>query len=135
MPRRPAAPNCPAVSSALSAPRVTVWYDGGCPLCRREIAWLRRLDRRGAVAFMEVGGAADCPIDRAELMARFHARETGGPMLSGAAAFAAMWRALPLLRPFGLAARAPAVLWVLERGYRLFLRLRPWLQRIAGGRT
>jgi predicted DCC family thiol-disulfide oxidoreductase YuxK len=84
---------------------------------------------------MEVGGAADCPIDRAELMARFHARETGGPMLSGAAAFAAMWRALPLLRPFGLAARAPAVLWVLERGYRLFLRLRPWLQRIAGGRT
>jgi hypothetical protein len=56
-------------------------------------------------------------------------------MLSGAAAFAAMWRALPLLRPFGLAARAPAVLWVLERGYRLFLRLRPWLQRIAGGRT
>ena len=29
-------------------------------------------------------------------------------MLSGAAAFAAMWRAIPLLRPLGLAARSPA---------------------------
>jgi predicted DCC family thiol-disulfide oxidoreductase YuxK len=118
-----------------AAPRVTVWYDGGCPLCRREIAWLRRLDRRGAVAFVEVGGAADCPVDRAQLLARFHARESDGPLVSGAAAFAAMWRALPLLRPMGLAARAPAVLWVLERGYRLFLRVRPSLQRLAGSRA
>lgn len=119
------------MSVAPPVSQVTVWYDGGCPLCRREIAWLRRLDRRGAVAFVEIGGERDCPVDRAELLARFHAREADGPMLSGAAAFAAMWRALPLLRTFGLAARAPAVLWILERGYRLFLRLRPRLQRLA----
>ena len=25
-------------------PRLTVWYDGGCPLCLREIALMRRLD-------------------------------------------------------------------------------------------
>lgn len=135
MSRRPPAPNCPAVSSAPSAPRVTVWYDGGCPLCRREIAWLRRLNRRGAVAFIEVDAAKDCPVDRAELLARFHAREADGPMLSGAAAFAAMWRAIPLLRPFGQAARASVVLWALERGYRIFLRLRPRLQRLAGRRA
>ena len=27
--------------------RVTVWFDGDCPLCVREIALFRRLDRRG----------------------------------------------------------------------------------------
>ncbi len=108
---------------------VTVWFDGGCPLCRREIALMRRLDRRAAIDFVDVSsGASACPIDRDALLARFHAREDG-QMLSGAAAFAAMWRAIPLLRPLGLLARNGLVLAGLERAYRLFLRVRPRLQR------
>jgi predicted DCC family thiol-disulfide oxidoreductase YuxK len=104
---------------------VTVWYDGSCPLCSREIALMRRLDRHGAIHFIDLPGQDNgCPIDRAALLRRFHARE-GEMLLSGAAAFAAMWRAIPLLRPLGLAARNAWVLWLLERLYRLFLRLRP----------
>src|SRR5918994_7139615 len=110
---------------------LTVWHDGACPLCRREIALMRRLDRRGAIRFVDAAsGDASCPVDRATLLARFHAREDGR-MLSGAAAFAAMWRAIPLLRPLGLAARDGLVLALLERLYRLFLRVRPRLQRAA----
>jgi predicted DCC family thiol-disulfide oxidoreductase YuxK len=112
-------------------PEVTVWYDGDCPLCQREISWLRRLDRRAAIAFINVAAGGTCPIDRSALLARFHAQEAGGPLVSGAAAFAAMWRAIPGLRPFGLLARNPAMLWVLERVYRAFLILRPGLQAIA----
>jgi predicted DCC family thiol-disulfide oxidoreductase YuxK len=110
---------------------VTVWYDGACPLCRREIALMRRLDWRGAIVFIDVATAPvpSCPIDRASLLARFHAEEDG-VVHDGAAAFAAMWRAIPLLRPLGLAARNPAVLRLVERAYRLFLRLRPSLQRL-----
>jgi predicted DCC family thiol-disulfide oxidoreductase YuxK len=112
---------------------VLVWYDGGCPLCRREIALMRRLDRRGVIRFEDVSDAATvCPVDRAALLARFHARE-GGVVLSGAAAFAAMWRAIPLLRPLGLAARLPGVLPALEWSYLRFLRVRPLLQRRLGG--
>ena len=112
--------------------RLTVWHDGACPLCRREIAWIRRLDQAGAIAFVDVAGDEDaaCPIDRSALLARFHARENG-VLLSGAAAFAAMWRAIPVLRPLGLAARVPIVLAGLEWLYRLFLRVRPLLQRTA----
>ena len=51
--------------------------------------------------------------------------------VSGAAAFAAMWRAIPVLRPVGLMARSPPVLWVLERAYRAFLLIRPRLQALA----
>lgn len=111
--------------------KVTVWHDGACPLCEREIAWMRRLDRGGAIQFVDIADdEAACPLDRAELLARFHARE-GGVMLSGAAAFAAMWRAIPVLRPLGLAARQPWVLALLEWGYEQFLRARPQLQRFA----
>lgn len=52
-------------------------------------------------------------------------------MLDGAAAFAAMWRAIPLLRPLGIAARHPAVLAGLEWLYGKFLRIRPAMQRLA----
>lgn len=113
---------------------LTVWFDGACPLCRREIALVRRLDRRRAITFVDVADPAaseSCPIDRAELLARFHARE-GDQLLSGAAAFAAMWRAIPLLRPLGLLARRPWALALLERAYLRFLRVRPTLQRRLG---
>ncbi|OYY65138.1 DUF393 domain-containing protein [Sphingomonas sp. 28-62-11] len=114
---------------------LTIWFDGGCPLCRSEIALMRRLDKRDAISFIDVSnGETACPIDRDALLARFHARENG-VMLSGAAAFAAMWRAIPLLRPIGLAARNEAVLAMLEWLYRRFLVVRPMLQRLAGARS
>jgi predicted DCC family thiol-disulfide oxidoreductase YuxK len=114
---------------------VLVWFDGDCPLCRREIALMRRLDRRHAIAFVDVSRAAtpdgaNCPVDRSVLVARFHALEDGR-VVSGAAALAAMWRAIPLLRPLGLAARNGLVLAGLERLYGWFLRVRPRLQRAA----
>jgi predicted DCC family thiol-disulfide oxidoreductase YuxK len=118
-------------SARPSGAALTVWFDGGCPLCTREIALFRRLDRRKAIHFEDVSGSnPSCPIDRAELLARFHAQETGKPIVSGAAAFAAMWRAIPALRPFGEIARVPVILWTLEKLYLLFLGLRPRLQQM-----
>ena len=112
---------------------LSVWYDGDCPLCRREIAIMRRLDRRGRIDFVDASGPASCSVDRAELLARFHAMEDGR-LLSGAAAFAAMWRAIPVLRPVGLLARNRVVLNLLERAYLRFLVVRPRLQRWSGKR-
>ena len=113
---------------------LVVWYDASCPLCRREIGLMRRLDKRATIEFIDVAAtqALDCPIDRSALLARFHARE-GDRMLSGAAAFAAMWRAIPVLRPLGLAAQNAIVLALLEKLYNGFLKLRPRLQRLARG--
>ena len=117
-------------ASPPAASTLTVWFDGACPLCLREIALFRRLDKRGRIHFEDVSSPdATCPIDRAELLERFHAQERGKPIVSGAAAFAAMWRAIPVLRPFGEFARIPLVLYFLERLYVAFLRARPWLQK------
>lgn len=91
---------------------------------------MRRLDKREAIDFVDVAdNQTVCPIDRKALLARFHASENGN-MLSGAAAFAAMWRAIPLLRPLGLVAKNPLALTLLEYLYTGFLRLRPYLQRM-----
>lgn len=112
-------------------PALTIWYDGGCPLCLREIALMRRLDKNARIAFVDLTGQAACPMDRTLMLARFHATLPDGTILSGAAAFAAMWREIPVLRPLGLLARNRSVLWLLERAYLVFLKIRPALQRLA----
>ena len=96
---------------------------------------MRRLDRRGAIRFVDIQAGLDCPLDASELLNRFHAQEGDGPITSGAAAFAAMWRAIPLLRPLGLLAQNRFVLWLLERAYRGFLLIRPTLQRVLRDRA
>jgi predicted DCC family thiol-disulfide oxidoreductase YuxK len=119
-------------SPAKKIQAVTVWYDGACPLCLREIGLMRRLDTRGAIDFIDIHAGQDCPLDPSQLLERFHARDGEGALVSGAAAFAAMWRAIPLLRPLGLLARNRTVSAALERAYVGFLRYRPRLQRLAG---
>lgn len=79
--------------------------------------------------FINAATHAACPLDRASLLARFHAQEGTAPIVSGAAAFAAMWRAIPVLRPLGLLAQSPWILKLLEQLYLQFLRIRPALVR------
>jgi predicted DCC family thiol-disulfide oxidoreductase YuxK len=111
--------------------KLIVWFDGGCALCRQEIDLMRRLDRGRRISFLDVSDETTvCPLDRKALLARFHAQEDGR-VLSGAAAFAAMWRAIPVLRPLGLAAKSSWFLAGLEKLYRVFLCIRPRLQSWA----
>lgn len=108
--------------------RLVVWHDGACPLCQREIALIRRLDRAGRIDFRDATDPeASCPLDRSTMLARFHAMENGR-LLSGAAAFAAMWRAIPVLWLLGQAARVPVIERALDWAYSRFLKVRPRLQ-------
>ena len=119
-------------------PPLTVLYDGDCPLCRREIAHLRRLAARSAdsaLQFVDIHCESGCDpalaADRAALLARFHVQKSDGSRLSGAAAFVAMWERLPGWRWLACLARLPGMLTLMEKAYRGFLRIRPLLQRLA----
>jgi len=109
--------------------KVQVWFDSQCPLCIKEIAFMRRLDWLKRVDFVDIYTAQHCPLERSELLARFHAREASGPIVHGAAAFALLWRHLPLLMLLGHLARIPVLLSLLERAYLPFLNVRPRLQK------
>ena len=124
-------------NTSQGAATLTVLYDGACPLCRREIAVyrdLQPLQQGSPVCFADVSNTAvPLPIGttREQLMARFHVQDRDGQLLSGAAAFLALWAALPGWRWLALAGRLPGATWLMERLYRLFLRWRPMLQRWA----
>ena len=115
-------------------PPLTVLYDAACPLCRREIAVYRGLRSDTPLCFADVSAddtALPPGTTRAQLLARFHVRRADGQLLSGAAAFLALWSELPGWRWLARVGRLPGAAWVMERVYRLFLRMRPLLQRWA----
>ena len=114
---------------------LTVYFDGACPLCRREIAYYQALDTAGRMAWQDVSADAAYCVDgrcQADLMRRFHVRAADGRWWHGAAAFARLWQALPGAWHWaGRLAALPPLVWVLELAYRAFLPLRPWLQQRA----
>lgn len=114
---------------------LTVLYDGGCPLCRREIAHVQGLAQRqgdAGLCFVDISADAACDAaEREALLARFHVQRGDGTRLDGAAAFVAMWQRLPGWRWLARLARLPGAMPLLEAAYRGFLRLRPALQRLA----
>ena len=116
-----------------SCDTLTVMFDGACPLCRREVGLYQSLTPLETVAWLDVSevSAGLAPQDRARFMARFHVRQKDGRLLSGAAAFVALWLVMPGWRWLGKVASLPGVTPVLELMYRGFLHLRPYLQRLV----
>jgi predicted DCC family thiol-disulfide oxidoreductase YuxK len=108
----------------------TVYFDGACPVCRREIAHYRRLRGSDSIAWVD---ASSCDVaalgrglDRSLVLSRFHVREDDGTLTSGAAAFIAIWRRLPAFAWLATLASFRPMPAVLEVGYRIFLRVRRW---------
>ena len=111
----------------------TVYYDGSCPLCRREIAFVAKRDE-GSLRFEDVSAAdADLPpgLDRDSAMRRFHVRTPDGVVHGGAAGFVVMWRSVPALRPLARLFELPVIRSIREPLYRAFLAVRPAFQWIA----
>jgi predicted DCC family thiol-disulfide oxidoreductase YuxK len=119
-----------AIDAGHDEGRLKVYFDGGCPLCRSEIAHYRKLDAAGRVDFIDLSSpAADTGPDlsREAALGRFHVRGRDGELESGAAAFVRLWKELPGWRWLATIARIPGVFWLMERAYRGFLPIRPTL--------
>lgn len=109
-------------------PVATVYYDGGCPLCRREIAHYRRLHGADRLDWVDIG-REDTRMpgggpSKAEAMARMHVQDASGDWHTGAWAFAEMWSHLPLYRRLAGLLRVTRTLPVLDRAYARFARWR-----------
>ena len=93
----------PAVVAQYSEPvRPMVFYDGGCPLCRREIAHYRRIDSAERLVWVD---AVNKPETLAEhgltlerAMAELHVLDGDGCWQRGVDAFLVIWQQLPAYR-------------------------------------
>ena len=134
---QPLAPTGLAESADAADPAATVFYDGACPMCRREIAHYRRLRGAERVLWIDIA-RADAPLasyglSREAAMARLHVRDTAGHWQTGAFGFAELWSHLPGYRWLARTLRLLRLLPLLDRVYRRFARWR--MRRACDDRT
>ena len=82
-------------------PELTLLFDGGCPLCVREVTFLRRRDREQSIRFIDIDAADYCPEDWSgisyrQAMARIHAIQADGTVLTDVAVFREAYRLIGL---------------------------------------
>lgn len=114
---------------------LTVYFDGACPLCQAEINHYRKQEGAGAICFVDVSRSEETlavDLTKQQAMKRFHVRGNDGSLLSGAAAFVAVWSTLPRWRLAARLAALPGIITILEVAYRLFLPVRPAISRLFG---
>ena len=84
-----------------SAPDLTLLFDGGCPLCVREVRFLQRRDRQARLAFVDIDAsdydaAAHAGISYRVAMGRIHAITGSGEVLRDVAVFREAYRLIGL---------------------------------------
>lgn len=120
---------------------LTLLYDGGCPLCVREVDFLRRKDLQEAMQFVDINALDYCSeswggITYRQAMARIHAIDADGTVLKDVAVFRAAYHLIGLgwiYAPTTWPVVGPIVDWLysLWARYRLPITRRPSLDKLC----
>ncbi len=119
----------------VSPADLTVFYDGACPLCRREIALYQNSTGARKICWTDVsrvqGDLVMPGLSKDQALARFHVMQRNGTIVSGAEAFVTLWNNLPKFRFLAAVRNSKSIMRCLERAYIFFLHVRPTMQRIV----
>jgi predicted DCC family thiol-disulfide oxidoreductase YuxK len=118
----------------MTATRRTVFYDGLCQLCSREIDLFRRRVTDGSLAYVDIADpafdAAVYGVDPVRVHRHMHVRDDEtGRMLIGAEAITGMWECVPGFRWAALFLRLPPFRPLARLGYAAFAWVRPKLPK------
>jgi predicted DCC family thiol-disulfide oxidoreductase YuxK len=117
--------------------RFTIYFDGDCPFCVREVSWLLKRSARsgGRLAGIDIAAPEFDPeahgADREAFMARIHGRRQGGELIEGMQVFREAYAAVGLgwlTAPTGWPLLKP----LFDLGYRIFARHRVRLGGLFG---
>jgi len=116
--------------------KVKLLYDGACPICRREMDWLKRRNRRMRLTFEDISDPQFDPgrygLTREQVNSALHGILANGEVVRGMAAIRRAYRAVGLgwvTAPTAL----PGIRWDADRLYAAFARHRATLGRITRG--
>ena len=85
----------------LTQAKLTVLFDGGCPLCQREVSFLRSRDTLDCILFVDIDSSDYNPelfggISYREAMGEIHAINSSGEVLKGIRVFREAYRLVGL---------------------------------------
>jgi predicted DCC family thiol-disulfide oxidoreductase YuxK len=112
---------------------VSIYYDGLCQLCSREMDHYRNQQGSERFRFVDICApgfdAAAEGVDPVQVHQVMHVRRRDGTLATRVDAFIEIWNELPKYRWVGYWARKPIFKILLECGYTIFAWIRPMLPR------
>lgn len=107
--------------------QIEVFFDGDCPLCRKEIRMLQWLDRRERIRFTDIAAldfsSKNYEKTPQEFIDEIQGRLPDGTWVTGVEVFRRLYGAVGLWWLTGLT-RLPMISHLLEWGYRIFAKNR-----------
>jgi predicted DCC family thiol-disulfide oxidoreductase YuxK len=105
-----------------------VFYDGGCPICKREIEMIRRKDKQQKLKLTDISGTSfrvPSELSFDQLMRSIHGKMPTGEYVVGVEVFRQIYRRLGFQRTVSLT-QVSAIGFLLNAGYSVFAKLRYW---------
>ena len=116
-------------------PKLTLFYDGACPLCQAEILFLSSRNQADLLGFIDINSERYDPlkvgVSCEEALAAMYGQYADGTLISGPAVFPEAYRR----------ANLPTLAWIFSRksmqpalqiGYRFFAKNRHAISRVLG---
>lgn len=104
--------------------QTTVFYDGKCSLCAKEIAYYQKISPQGVLRFIDL--TQDMSLfkqhgkDLATGLKQLHVLDKTGVMQMGLNAFICIWQLLPKWRILAFIVKLPIIHFCLSQLYRTF---------------
>ncbi len=125
----------------MNTVKLTIFFDGGCPLCKREVVFLKSRNQKGYLTFIDIN-CSDFPLDLKygisykQAMDRIHALRSDGSVIKDIKVFQEAYSLIGLGWIY-----APTKLSVLDKviefiyglwaKYRLNITFRPSIERLC----
>ena len=120
--------------------QIEVLYDGDCPLCSREIKFMRLMDKHDSIVATDISDpnfdASTTGIEWSDLMDRIHGRRADGVIVEGVEVFRQLYSAVGWGWLVSIT-RIPGIRQGLDAAYAVFARnrLRLTNRRAESGRA
>ena len=113
-----------------------MFYDGGCPLCSREVAHYKRIDKQHRVDWADIhqypARLQTIGIDQETAMRRLHVLDRNGQVVIGAYAFKTIWQELPYYHLLAKLISPSIIMRVADKAYIWFADYR-YTKRVQCG--
>ena len=128
----------------MNTPKLTIFFDGGCPLCKREVDFLQSKNQKGSLRFIDINTSdfsSDLKygITYKQAMDRIHAMKSDGSVIKDIKVFQEAYSLIGLGWIY-----APTKLPILDKfiefiyglwaKYRLKITFRPSIEKLCSER-
>ena len=106
---------------------ITVFYDGKCNLCSREIRFYRKITKNHCFSWIDLNkkNALDKQMfSKIDALKALHVKDHNNNLFVGVSAFIVIWKNIPSFKWLGFLASLPIIYGFLSALYKIFSKWR-----------